>query len=154
MNTGKGIAAQEIIRTVEKLPKGSTLPKEGPCLVLYAKVNSPGDTVILKGKKEYALVHFDYDAEYLDLDEKKCGWQVATEGSRTAVTMIFNQAGSPYVMSLSLHHSLDENMQFLDYLKSGKPVTVYFLSFIYGEIVKEKTSRLKMPKNAAGGITI
>ncbi|MBN1531708.1 MAG: hypothetical protein JXA20_03515 [Spirochaetes bacterium] len=154
MDSDIRITTEEVERIVGRLPQGGRLPQEGPCTILYTKVYSPGDAIVLRGKRGYAVLFFDLEEELQSLETGRCGWHVESQGFRTTVTMIFTQRGEPQAVNLSMHHSLEDNVRFLEFLKKKRRLTVYFLSISGGEIRKFSSGNYRLPKELAASIAV
>ena len=138
-----------LLKALKGMKPGTPLTPDGPCGGLYALMSSPGESTIITTGKEYTIVLIDHYDSLQNIAWDRYGWNIDTDGDRTTITVFVPQEDAPYTIKLSLHHSIDENMRFLHYLKSKRTLDMHLLSILHGELVKEGSYRFTVPETVA-----
>jgi len=147
----------DIIGEIENTPEGKVLKPNGPCSIIYGHMERPGETYILTDDNDaIAVCYVDHDQNLEEMNFDKYGWHIGSDEAGTALTLIIHDLAGDGQTNLffSFRQRDREAIRQMKRIKSDKMMTIYFISILYGELVKYKKQAYSIPETIIGRIPV
>jgi len=135
-----------VIKEFKKQKFGEPLPRKGACAFFYNYFAYAGETISLKYKNEYVFFHIENDDVIQEILSGTPSVHIGADMERKIISLLFKSGEILNRIQLTIDVNNRESLQVLMFLKNKKKIEINLLNLVYGEIVKEKTLFIPIPK--------
>ena len=141
-----------VIKEFNKLKEGDPLPREGPYMLFYDYFTYAGETISLRHKKGFVFFHIENDDVIQELLSGTPSVRIGTDMERRIISLLFKSGDILNRIQITLDVNNTESRELLTYLTDKKKIEINLLNMVYGNIVKEKSLVIPIPKDILGAI--
>ncbi len=142
----------EIIDAFERLEYDAQLPREAPFSIFYEQLADMGYSLFVMDGERYGLYCVETEDVIDIMAHREIKLFIISEEDKTILSLAYQNGNENIIIHFPFDHRDEKQRNFLRMVRVRREISVHFLDYLYGGLVKTATKSFTLPAGEAASI--